>query len=85
MKNITKKLIALITLSLIVSCVFLFTACSQTKGRLVEEDTIFYINRKESSIKGISLNLLLHKNSAITLRKDGTATIHLRLMDGLGS
>ena len=86
MKNIIKKVIALTTLIIIISCVFLLTACDdKSRGRVVEEDTIFYIDRKNSSIKGIALNLLLNKNSCITLRKDGTATIHIRLMDGMGS
>src|SRR5690554_8195601 len=85
MKKIFRKITILIALLIIVSSAFLFTACSKQMGRVVDKDTVYYIDTKKSSIKGFDFRLLVNKKSNITLRKDGTATLQVKLIDGIGS
>lgn len=79
-KTYTKitAIIAIIFLSL-----FLFTACAP-KQRVVKEDEVFFLDLKQSSLQGFTLDLFLDKSSNITLRKDGTATILVKSRPGIG-
>jgi lysophospholipase L1-like esterase len=55
--------------------------------RLVEEDTVFHIDRSKSHLKSFQFDTILTDESQITLRKDGTASLTLMVntvMLGLG-
>lgn len=74
MKNIFRKTtIAALALLLLLN-VFVLVACNRT----VKADTVYYIDTKESKIMNIPLTLILDKESNITLRKDGTASVSIK-------
>ncbi|MDD3947154.1 MAG: hypothetical protein PHI19_04855 [Clostridia bacterium] len=83
-----KKLIAFITVAaLVLSCLFVFTACDKTPeddGRTLVENDIFYsIDNINSTVKGFSLFFIDPETSGVILRKDGTATFRLQIFEGL--
>ncbi|HHU42789.1 MAG: hypothetical protein WCS45_06085 [Clostridia bacterium] len=85
MKKVLRISIILIIISIIISSMFLFTACTKDETRVFDKDKVFLISIKESKIRGFPFNLVVDKSSNITLRKDGIATLHIKLIDGLGA
>ena len=78
MKKIIKKsYIFLIIIAICFSFIFALSGCNE-KNSYLDEDVIFYLDRANSSISGIPLNLALDNTSNITLTKDGIATIYIK-------
>jgi len=85
MKKMMKKSVAIIAVITIIFSLFLFASCNKKK-QVLENDTVFYIDTLNSVImENVSFSLFVDDSSYIALRKDGTATIHIRIKDGLGS
>ncbi len=80
MKRFIKVIATAALMILMLTNIFLLVSCDKR----VKEDTVYYIDLKESKIMDVSTTLLLAKESNIVLRKDGTATVFLRTSEALG-
>lgn len=80
MKKFIKSIAITALAVLLLTNVFLLISCNKR----VKEDTVYYVDRKESSIMGVSTTLLLDEESHIVLRKDGTAKVFLKTSESLG-
>lgn len=82
-----KRYISLILIAVLaLSCLAALAACDKKDDghRLVEQETIYYINTKDSKVKNFPLGVALDKNnSMLILRPDGTAIFRLQTIKGL--
>lgn len=82
MKKLNKYIVLITIIVLLFSAVAALTACKDSDDdgrRLVETETVYYIDIGKSSVKGIPLVFLDSELSCLTLRTDGTATLRLQL------
>ena len=78
-----RKLMILFTAILIfVNILFLYSCnADDVEEEYLDADTIYYIDTENSEAFGYDFNALIDKTSNITLRKNGTATISIRLKE----
>lgn len=77
MKKVFKKSTAILVILLVIASLFVFSSC-KPKQRVMEEDTVFYIDLENTKVKNKKLNLFLDEESNITLTSDGKASINIK-------
>lgn len=80
MKKFIKSIAITALAVLLLTNLFLLFSCDKR----VKEDTVYYIDLKESKIMDVATTLLLDEESHIVLRKDGTAKVFLKTSESLG-
>lgn len=80
MKQIIKKCLVLLCITMVFLSILLCSmACSSPQKRFMEEDTVFIIDLKKSSLYDNNLTFFLDKDSKVTLKKNGMIDISIKL------